>query len=254
MRFTHRHCAQSDCATWQSVIAAGLAALLVLGLALAARPAIAQNGRAIPGLTAEHDPDAARFIENLAARAIDIYIEEGLSVDERRQRFRHLVVQSIAVNGVSRFVLGRHWQRASEAERNEYTALFRDVIIPGWADRLFVAVDSRDRLRRGLRISRDTITVTQAVPVQSAPAGQRTALVYSLIAISEGPPVRVVWRVATTGKDFKLTDVLIQGVSMAQTQRDQMASVIRQHGGQVAGLITILRDLHEQNLADARLE
>ncbi len=41
---------------------------------------------------------------------------------------------------------------------------------------------------------------------------------------------------------------------MAQTQRDQMASVIRQHGGQVAGLITILRDMHEQNLADARLD
>ncbi len=254
MTHTHRHCAQSDCATWRSTIAAGVTALLVLGLALAAQPANAQNGRAILGPAAEHDPDAARFIRNMAARAIDIFTEEGLSVDERRQRFRHLVVQSIAVNGVSRFVLGRHWQRASEAEREEYTALFRDVIIPGWADRLFVAVDTRDRLRRGLRIARDTITVTQSVPVQSARAGQRTALVYSLIAISEGPPVRVVWRVATTGKDFKLTDVYIQGISMAQTQRDEIASVIRQNGGLVAGLITILRDLHEQNLADARLD
>ncbi len=244
------------CAFDRAVLRVGIIVLLAFGLAV--QPTIAQVRTTTPMPAAsvdepafEHVSAATRFIEGLAARVIDALIEDGLSTDERRQQFRDLVDENIAVNGIARFVLGRHWRRASKAEREEYMRLFREVIITGWADRLFVAVA---RPGDATWPSRDMIKVTGSVPVQTARAGQRTALVHSLISIPEGPPLRVTWRVANEGKVFKLTDFLVEGISLAQTQRDEIASVIRHHGGKVGGLLAVLREKRDQDLALARID
>ena len=78
-------------------------------------------------------------------------------------------------------------------------------------------------------------------------------MVHSLISIPECPPRRVTWRVANSGTAFKLTDVLVEGASLMQTQRDEIASVIRLNGGKVGGLLAVLRKKRDQDLALARI-
>ena len=49
------------------------------------------------------------------------------------------------------------------------------------------------------------------------------------------------WRARTGGGQYKITDVMVKGVSISQTQRSEFASVIRESGGKVEGLLTELR-------------
>jgi phospholipid transport system substrate-binding protein len=56
-----------------------------------------------------------------------------------------------------------------------------------------------------------------------------------------GPPIRIDWRVTDYGGSYKINDVVVDGVSMAITERSEFASVIQRNGGSVQDLLTMLR-------------
>ena len=70
--------------------------------------------------------------------------------------------------------------------------------------------------------------------------GKRDLLVVSEIARPRGPPIRVNWRVRGSNS-YRIVDVVIEGISMGITQRDEFASVIRNSGGKIEGLLDALR-------------
>ncbi|MDH5488800.1 MAG: ABC transporter substrate-binding protein, partial [Rhodospirillaceae bacterium] len=53
--------------------------------------------------------------------------------------------------------------------------------------------------------------------------------------------IRVDWRVRQNGDEYRIVDVYVEGISMGQTQRSEFASVIKQKGGTVEGLLQVLR-------------
>ena len=54
-------------------------------------------------------------------------------------------------------------------------------------------------------------------------------------------PLRVDWRLINDDGAYKISDVIVDGVSMLVTQRSEFASVIQRHGGQIQGLIDLMR-------------
>ena len=76
------------------------------------------------------------------------------------------------------------------------------------------------------------------------PEGDNASVVQSQIALanSNQPPVRVDWRVTGHGNAYKISDVTVEGVSMALTQRQEFASVIQRGGGQLDALLKVLRE------------
>ena len=115
-----------------------------------------------------------------------------------------------------------------EACRTEYLALFEDVTVNTWADRFS-------------EYSGQEFTVQDAVDAPSAHQAERVAIVRSLFFSDPQTPIRIDWRVASRGDIYKITDVQVEGISMANTQRDEFASVIRRNGGQIKPLLEILR-------------
>ncbi len=73
--------------------------------------------------------DAGRFLAELTDRAVDQLTEPGLSDDEQERRFRGLIGEGFDIPAIGRFVLGRYWRRASEAERATFLATFEDLIV-----------------------------------------------------------------------------------------------------------------------------
>ena len=55
-------------------------------------------------------------------------------------------------------------------------------------------------------------------------------------------PIKVDWRLVTDNGAFKINDIIIEGISMMVTQRSEFASVIQRHGGQVSGLLELMRE------------
>jgi len=182
-----------------------------------------------PTVHAESRTEAsAQFINTLAERAIATLSDRELSVEGRRAKFRDLFREGFAVSGIARFVLGRYWRKASDVERDEYLKLFEDVIVSTWADRFS-------------QYSGQKFEVNNAHPVPSASDSENVALVESRFLVDPTTPVRIEWRVASRGDLFKIVDVSVEGISMANTQRDEFNSFIRKSGGKVSALLDELR-------------
>ena len=164
-----------------------------------------------------------QFIESLGEETIGAITNPDVSEDLRLTEFERLFSKGFDVNTISRFVLGRYWRRATPQQREEYQALFAEFIVHTYA--------SRFRQYSGEKLSVDGERV----------ASKRDTIVSSQINTPDGPAVRVDWRVRTKGHDHKIVDVIVEGVSMAITQRDEFASVIRRGGGGIETLISKLR-------------
>jgi phospholipid transport system substrate-binding protein len=68
-------------------------------------------------------------------------------------------------------------------------------------------------------------------------------MVFSELKRRDGQSVvSIGWRLRSKGDSFKVVDVLVEGVSMGQTQRSEFASVIRRHGGEIEGLLNEMRE------------
>lgn len=179
---------------------------------------------ALPGpARAANDP--AGFVADLGARAIGVLTSASSEADRERQ-FRALFEEGFDVPEISRFVLGPYWRTATEVQRTEFTKLFESYVVHAYSVRF-------------------NAYAGQQLKVGSArPEGDNSSLVQSQIALPSGgqPPVRVDWRVSGHGNAYKISDVTVEGVSMALTQRQEFASVIQRGGGQLEALLKVLRE------------
>jgi phospholipid transport system substrate-binding protein len=168
--------------------------------------------------------DPAAFIADLGTRAIDVLTSPRPEA-ERESQFRILFREGFDVPSISRFVLGRYWATASEAQRQEFARLFEAFVVHAYSVR-FGAFPGQTLTVRGSRVD-----------------GDRGAVVQSQIAgPSGGRPILVDWRVSRTDERYNITDIMVEGVSMALTERQEFASVIQRSGGELEGLLKLLRE------------
>jgi len=179
-----------------------------------------------PASSAGREEAARQFIASLADRAIQALTTADIPRAERIRRFRTLFNDHFAVEDIGKWVLGRYWSRATPAEQKEYLRLFEDYIVAAYVDRF--ATYTGEQLR-----------ITQAL----AEEGERTT-VFSEIALPGGgkTPVRVDWRVEGEGTGLKITDLVVEGVSMSTTLRSEFGSIMRRDGGKLDGLFAVLRE------------
>jgi phospholipid transport system substrate-binding protein len=184
---------------------------LLLVLLLAASPAAAAQ-------------DAAGFVTELGQKTLEI-INQKPPRAERDRRFRAVLHEGFDLDALSRFVLGPHWRTATDAQRAEFRKLFEDWIVSAYGARFSEYSGEQFRVL-GQRPESDTITLVNSQIIR--PAG--------------GPPIRVDWRVAKHGQTFKIADVVVEGISLMVTQRQEFSSVIQRNGGQLEALLKILRE------------
>ena len=165
----------------------------------------------------------ADFVKSMGDKAFASLSEAGLTQDERAERFRGLLNEAFDLPRIARFTLGRYWRTASEEEKAEFVTLFEKFVIQAYSTRF------QDMSGQKLNV----------VTAREISASQ--ALVLSEIEIPGKPPVKINWRVRSKDDEHKIVDVMVEGISMSVTQRDEFAAVIRNTGGRVAGLIKALR-------------
>lgn len=164
---------------------------------------------------------AARFIEDLADRAIGVLQRTDGTLEEREAEFRAIMAESFDLEFIGRFVLGRHWRKATPEQREEYQALFADWVLKSYSRRLG-------------GYSGETFEVTGTRDV-----GERDILVHTRINRPSGPPIKADWRIRDHDGRFRIIDVMVEGVSMAVTQRSEFNAVTTKQG--IDGLLNILR-------------
>ena len=187
--------------------------IFLLPLAMAAAPA------ASPG---DPDAQATAFMNHLWDHALEV-LNKKTPVAERQARFRRLFQRDFDCPGIARFVLGRYWRSASPEEQKEFLKLFQDYVVFVYTARLSDFGGEQFKVN-GSRPDADSVIVSTDVISPGAPQ-----------------PLKVDWRLVNDDGGYKISDVIVEGVSMAVTQRSEFASVIQRHGGQVQGLLDLMR-------------
>jgi phospholipid transport system substrate-binding protein len=167
--------------------------------------------------------DANVFMSQLWTRAVEV-LDKRAPLTERLTRFRQLFQADFDGPGIARFVLGRYWRTASEQEQQEYMKLFEDYVIFVYGTRLSNFNGETFKVRGSRTDESGTVVSTDII----SPSGE--------------PPIKVDWRLVADKGAFKINDVIIEGISMMVTQRSEFASIIQRHGGQVGGLLALMRE------------
>ncbi len=173
-----------------------------------------------PARATMDEPEARRFIEQLADETITLLRRQHVPSEQVAAEFEVLLKQNFAVDTIARFVLGRYWRLASEQQRNDYLNLFEDMVVQTYA-------------RRFGDYSGEQLEVAG-----SRPAGRQDVLVDTWVVQPQGgPPVSVTWRVRPQEERFRIVDVLVEGVSLAVTQRTEFSAIIQRNGGNIDALL-----------------
>ena len=174
---------------------------------------------------------AEKFVKSLANNAISSFASKNLTDKERKNNFRALLRTYFDIQGIGKWALGRYWRKASKSERSEYLVLFEDLIVGTYANR-FNTYSNEKLLVKG-----------------SSSRG-RFVIVKSHLSRDNQNPIRVEWRVTRPDGNYRIFDIVVEGVSMIRTQRSEFSSVIRRNDGKVSGLITALRSKVKRNEKD----
>jgi phospholipid transport system substrate-binding protein len=166
--------------------------------------------------------DASAFIRDFGVQAVSVLQSHGNNLEAREQAFRKLLAEKFDLTLIGRFSLGRYWRRASAAQRRDYLNLFNEYVLQTYASKL------------GGYAGEKLIVVSE-----TALSNKKDFYVKSRIQRPSGPPIKATWRVRMGKDGTRIIDILVEGISMAVTQRDQFAAVVRRNGFE--GLLQVLR-------------
>jgi phospholipid transport system substrate-binding protein len=166
-------------------------------------------------------PAAFAFIQDLGNDATKELTDPAIPQSERETRFRRLLVDRFDMAAISKFVLGRYWRSANEAQRVEFQRLFVDFIVGSYS------VHFSDYLGDGVKVTGTSVDGDNI-------------LVQSKIDMPSSEDIRVDWLLRQADRNFAIIDIIVEGVSMNVTQRSVFASAIQERGG-INGLIEALR-------------
>lgn len=168
--------------------------------------------------------DAKAFVDDVSKRAIDIISDKSASKAEMETQFGQLLDETADMDRIAAFALGQYLRTPTPEQKAEYLKLVREFIVKVYVTRL--ADYNNEKLDiLGAKVK-----------------GDKQAIVQSEIKFTNGrEPVSVDWWLVKDGADYKIFDVNVVGVWLAQEQRSTFTSVIRNNGGDFSALITHLR-------------
>jgi phospholipid transport system substrate-binding protein len=183
---------------------------------------------AAPAGADDANPAASAFMQSLGSHAIKELTDPGVAQSERQARFRTLLDEHFDMGAIAKFTLGRYWRTATDEQRAEFRQLFEDFIVQSYSARF------SEYHGQGFAVTGSNATDGGAI------------VVHTKIDMPSSEDVRVDWHLRPAGNSFAVVDIVVEGVSMAVTQRSEFASVIQSRGG-VAGLLDALRAKNAQS-------
>lgn len=186
-------------------------------------------GNAAPLQAAPDHAKAEHFIMTGVARTIELLKGQHLPRPEIAKRLRRELRRGFDVPTIAGFVLGPLRRQINRDQKRRYLHQFEELIVQTYTNRVF---NVRPRIKS---ISPDIIRVTGSRPI-----GSDQLLVQSEVNRSGVKWVKIDWRLREREGHLLIIDIIILGISQAQVYRAEFASVLRQTGGGIEGLIAAL--------------
>lgn len=212
-----------------------LAIMSVFCLSLMVMPAMAAGGKQTGDLTGQ----ASAFADNVVKQAFDTIKKKQdgkLTEQEAKVTFRKILTDAFDLPTISKFTMGRYWRVATPAEQAEFTELLRTQILDKYADSV-------------LSYSGNGHRVTSTKPFNERDYG-----VAMKIDRGSEAAVDLTWRLRRIGKEFKVIDLSVEGISMSVTHRTEFGNIIERNGGKVQALLDALKSKDPKVLKEPQIK
>ena len=190
-----------------------------------------------PALAAAANP-AEAFIQQNIDKGYTILNNASLPDDQRRMQFRNFMLGLTDVKRIGTFTLGQYANSASKADIDAFNAAFTDYAVAVYETRLGKYKGQSLKVTGSDQRAADDVVVNADVVNPAAPPN--------------APVIKAAFRVRKTmdGKPI-ITDMQVEGIWLALSQRSDFTGYLQQHGGNVAALTENLKMQIQQLGADA---
>ena len=178
----------------------------------------------LPNKSNAYSSDPKQFITEIVSEAKKILVATN-SQEYKTKKLSEIALETVDIKGIGYYTLGNYRKKLSDEQMEEYSVLFKEYFLKSFTSRLTDYSDPKiDVLSTEVLNSKYTI-------VKSL-----------LIATDKKPEVKIEWRVYTKNPDKPLIrDLIIEGLSLARTQKEEFASVIESNNGDVTKLFDTLK-------------
>ena len=149
------------------------------------------------------------FVTSFADSAISILSNDTISDAERTSGFTELVMSSIDLNLISKFVLSKAWKNASDEQKENYLIAFKDYFVSSYANKL------------------NQYTGEKIDVIGSQEAGKYVIVESNIVR--EGTDtlkINLKWRLLNKNNQIKIIDLNIEGISLVIAQREEFQSFL----------------------------
>ena len=172
-----------------------------------------------------YSSDPKQFIQEVVDEAKKILVDTN-SKEYKTKKLSEIALQTVDIKGVAYYSLANYRKELNEEQMKEYLVLFEKYFLKSFTSRLTDYSDPKIDV-----LSTDVLNPKYTI-VKSI-----------LLATDKKPAVNIEWRVYTKNPDKPLIrDLIIEGLSLARTQKEEFASVIETNDGDVTKLFVTLKE------------
>ncbi len=167
------------------------------------------------------EPDV--FVQSTVNRASDT-LSKDISKKEKMIELQELAKDTVDIKGIGFYTLGKYRNEISDEQKEKYAKLFENYFLKSFSSRLSeysnpkINVISKDK-------KNEKYTIVSSI----------------LVATNDRPEIKIDWRIYTKNPDKPLIrDLIIEGLSLARTQKEEFASIIKSNDNSIEALFDSL--------------
>ena len=172
------------------------------------------------------EPDI--FVQSTVNRASQV-LSDNLTKDQKIEKIKSIALETVDIEGIGMYTLGAYRKTLSEDQKREYKILFKQYFLKTFSSRLAeysnpeIQVNSKEKLNKNY-------TMVSSI----------------LVATEQRPEIRIDWRIYTKNSDDpKIRDLIIEGLSLARTQKEEFSSIIQSNDESIEALFANLKKFLE---------
>ena len=168
------------------------------------------------------------FISILTTEASNV-LSSKLTEEEKIVKLKKIGENSVDIDGVGLYTLGKYRKALTENQKKQYKDLFKSYFLKSFSNRLVGYTDAKIAvLSEEIKNEKYTIVYTK------------------LIGTSDRPEVKINWRVYTKDpENLLIRDLVIEGLSLARTQKEEFSSILNSNDGDINALFKTLEEFSQ---------
>ena len=184
---------------------------------------------ALPQKSFSYSSDPKQFIQEIVDEAKKVLVDSNTK-EFKAKKLSELAMKTVDIKGVAYYSLGKYRKNLNEDQLSEYLKLFEKYFLKSFTSRLTDYSDPKIDVL-STEVLNPKYTIVKSV----------------LLATDKKPAVNIEWRVYTKNPDKPLIrDLIIEGLSLARTQKEEFSSVIETNNGDVTKLFITLKEFIEK--------